>query len=779
LAQRYPKGTVLSAQVQILKPFGAVMTLDDGTVGIIRNRELSWKGELKHPGEVLTRGQLVRVLVLGVDRARPRLNLSLRQVEHNPWHNIDLRYCKGRIVGGRVVRLWRNGAFIELEPAVDGFLPLHEVSQQSPENIEKALWVGDSVEAVIIQIDHEERLVKLSLRQHLANLERERDMILQRGYLKMSEESGASLGEFLSSEQRLELLRIIKDQPHSVERQEELIAETWGISAAKLPRILLVDDDPSFRLSMQRLLARLGHEVEACDNAERALVLCGEKSFDLVLMDHRFRTGKLDGLDATRQLLEQYPWLPVIIVTGVGWLEQHKNLLEPARRAGAQSLLAKPVELSSLHRVITAIADGIDDWEAILASEPKDSRPDKVSDVTLANQDLQRALRWELIELHHATGAQACVLFHMEPLTSQVRVFAHAGAPLVAYGESKYALQASPIDEVIRLGRQIFEPDTSSNPQKFQHLKILDFSSCLGVPVKGFGQREYGLFLFHGDKDHFSDEHLKQAKSAAKLIAALITRKEAERVIQQVQPFVFAGQIGLHLVHELNNRLGSILNDTKTLALDCSKIEAEHQRHEAPNRIGEMQTCIRNLQDNGRAMRKIMGLYMGMVSAERREAINLNDVIQRVMSVLAPIAEGHGVKVMAELEKDLPMTLAIGVRLEQVFVNVALNAIQILHLTKGGGELMIQSRFAGESAQLPLQVRFTDTGPGIHGSHLENIFELGFSNRPEGTGLGLFITRNLVESMGGKISVEESFIMVRTTFLIEIPLIVPFVEGCS
>jgi signal transduction histidine kinase/predicted RNA-binding protein with RPS1 domain/DNA-binding NarL/FixJ family response regulator len=768
----------MAAEVQILKQFGAVVTLDDGIAGIIRNRELSWEREVKHPGEILVKGQLVRVLVIGVDRAQPRLNLSLRQVARDPWHNIDLRYNKGQVVNGRVARLWRSGAFVELEPAVDSFLPLEEVSQEAPDHIDQALWIGDRVEAVITQIDHDERLVKLSLRQHLANLERERDKILQREYLKVSNEMGASLGDFLRGEQRLELLRIFKEKFQSVDRQEELITETWAASAAKLPKVLLVDDDTSFRHSMQRLLVRLGHQVEACDNAEKALTLCAENQFDLVLMDHSFRSGELDGLEATRRLLGVFPRLPVIIVTGINWMGQNKNLIEESRKAGARSLLAKPLGLRSLHRAMTSIAAGGDDWDAAIdASEVKTAAPDLLADLTLANEDLQRALRRELIELQHATGAQTGVLFHMAPLTRQVRVFAHAGAPLVAYGESKYALQASPVNEVIRLGKQIFEPDTTSNPQKFRHLKILDFSSCLGVPVKGFGRREYGLFLFHGDKDHFSDEHLKQAKSAARLIAALITRKEAERVIQQVQPFVFAGQIGLHLVHELNNRLGSVFNDTKTLALDCSKIETEYHRHETLNRIGEMQASIRNLQGNGRAMRKIMGLYMGLVSAERREAINLNDVIYKTMNVLAPIAEGHGVRILTDLEKDIPSTFAVGVRLEQVFVNIALNAIQILHLAKRGRELMIQSRFAGDFAHLPLQVRFTDTGPGIHGQHLDRIFELGFSNRPEGTGLGLFITRGLVESMEGKISVEESVMMVRTTFLIELPLTVPFAKG--
>jgi signal transduction histidine kinase len=73
-------------------------------------------------------------------------------------------------------------------------------------------------------------------------------------------------------------------------------------------------------------------------------------------------------------------------------------------------------------------------------------------------------------------------------------------------------------------------------------------------------------------------------------------------------------------------------------------------------------------------------------------------------------------------------------------------------------------------------VFFIDNGPGIHAQHLEHIFDLGFSTRAEGTGLGLFTTRGLVEALGGKVTVSASVMFVGTTFVIDLPLIVPSVE---
>ncbi|MCA1634094.1 MAG: hypothetical protein LC802_10360 [Acidobacteria bacterium] len=150
--------------------------------------------------------------------------------------------------------------------------------------------------------------------------------------------------------------------------------------------------------------------------------------------------------------------------------------------------------------------------------------------------------------------------------------------------------------------------------------------------------------------------------------------------------------------------------------------------------------------------------------------------MQHSLSVLEPVAKMHHVEIFADLEEELPATVAVSSWLEQAFVNVMLNAIQNIHLSQGGGELDVQSRFMKHDGALAIQVLFTDNGPGIHGQHLEHIFDLGFSTRQEGTGLGLFTTRGLVEAMGGKISVCESVMLVGTTFLIELPLLVPSVE---
>lgn len=423
------------------------------------------------------------------------------------------------------------------------------------------------MDVVITRVDHAERQIGLSLRQRLIQLERQREQSLQREYVVTSNRIlSVPMRDLISAEDRIALLRFFAEQ-HLAQptRNGE---ETIPSLAQRLPRILIADNDASFRLALQRVLTRAGHQVETCDSTERALELCAEKKFDLVLVDYEFQHGKLDGIKTTERLTKEHPNVPVVLVTGVSWLAHQSQLGQQARHAGAQGLLVKPLDFSRLQSALTAIADGREEWADTNFSNAPMPDAQTSEPATLSQEDLRYALNEELRNLLLATQANACVLFHLHPATRQVTAFAHQGTPLIRYDEAKYMLQASPVFDVIQSGEIIHEPNAAQHRQKFQHLDILPYAACLGLPVKGFGAYEHALFLFHAQPGHFTNEHLQQSAAAARFIGALFTRKEAERAIQQMQPSAFAGQLGSHLVHEINNQLSSVLINAEMLASD-------------------------------------------------------------------------------------------------------------------------------------------------------------------------------------------------------------------
>jgi len=299
IAQRYSKGSVVEARVLVLKPFEALVRLNDGTEGVIRKRELSWGPEPDHPRKVLSRGQTVKAKVLGIDRNQPRVSLSLRQAERDPWNTISERYHVGQVVHRTVTRLWRLGAFVEMEPAVDGFLPLQEVCSRPPEKIEEVIWIGDTIETSVTRLDHKERRIELSIKHHLANLERKREVAFRPRLTDSEDRAITSLGDFLSAQERTALVSLLEGSAQRAAADSDVHSALTRC----LRRILIADDDPSFRGSLQRLLKRMGHEAEVTDSAEKAVALCQQREYDLVLIDLGFAPGAMDGLDATRQIL--------------------------------------------------------------------------------------------------------------------------------------------------------------------------------------------------------------------------------------------------------------------------------------------------------------------------------------------------------------------------------------------------------------------------------------------------------------------------------------------
>src|SRR5262249_15220794 len=149
--------------------------------------------------------------------------------------------------------------------------------------------------------------IRLSLRHHLAELDRRAAVF--------------PLGERLSNEQRQTLLNWFKDRTITDKKPEVDEVNNWADLVARFPRILLVDDDRSLQSSLSRLLSRLGHQVEVCENGEQAITLCSEKTFDLVLMDYNLGYGKLDGTQTAQRLTRAHSHLPVIIVTGINLLK--------------------------------------------------------------------------------------------------------------------------------------------------------------------------------------------------------------------------------------------------------------------------------------------------------------------------------------------------------------------------------------------------------------------------------------------------------------------------
>ena len=161
-------GDIRKGVVKNITDFGAFIDLN-GLDGLLHITDMSW-GRISHPSELLKVGQEIDVVVLDVNREKERVSLGLKQKLQNPWDTIDQKYVVGQKVKGRVVNLVPYGAFIELEPGVEGLVHVTELSWTKriakPADVLKA---DQEVEAVVLGINREEQKISLGIRQLEAN----------------------------------------------------------------------------------------------------------------------------------------------------------------------------------------------------------------------------------------------------------------------------------------------------------------------------------------------------------------------------------------------------------------------------------------------------------------------------------------------------------------------------------------------------------------------------------------------------------------------------------
>jgi small subunit ribosomal protein S1 len=163
---RLNPGDRVTGDVTRLTDFGAFVEILPGVEGLIHVSEMSWTRRVQRPSDVLKLGERVEAVVLKVDREGGRLSLGLKQVLENPWDAIGDRYPAGKIVEGKVTRLAKFGAFVELEEGIDGLVHVSEfTSAKRIENPAEAVRIGQVVRAVVLSADRETKRLKLSMKQ--------------------------------------------------------------------------------------------------------------------------------------------------------------------------------------------------------------------------------------------------------------------------------------------------------------------------------------------------------------------------------------------------------------------------------------------------------------------------------------------------------------------------------------------------------------------------------------------------------------------------------------
>jgi small subunit ribosomal protein S1 len=233
--------------------YGAFVRLEEGIEGLVHISEMSWTRRVNHPSEVTNVDDEIEVVVLDINKEKLEISLGMKQIEVNPWELVAEKYPPGTIIEGTVRNLANYGAFIEIEPGIDGLLHVSDISwTKKIAHPNEVLKKGDDIKCVVVDVDQEKQRVGLGLKQleedpwleAIPNAYRP-GMIVRGTITKIT-----NFGVFVQLEEGLEgLLHISELADEKVETPQDVVTSGDEVDV----KILRVDtDDRKIGLSLKR-----------------------------------------------------------------------------------------------------------------------------------------------------------------------------------------------------------------------------------------------------------------------------------------------------------------------------------------------------------------------------------------------------------------------------------------------------------------------------------------------------------------------------------------------
>lgn len=738
-ARQPPADRVLNVTVRRIIPAGLIVGLPDGREGLIRERELAWDAEARRGWrERYKPGDSVKSVALKVEDGQ-RPELSLRLAQDDPWLDIEERYPLGALVDGEVTGIMPYGIFVELEPGVTGLTH----NSRFPSWVKSApgdvFWPGDLVKVIISEIDPLERKITLNLADPAR--------------LRWSQAAQASMS------------RTTMPKSNRTLAGGSQVIRTSNLLQHAAKSVLVADDSAAARSEIGDWLRNAGHHVVLAADGPSALAAVRSAPPEVALID--VRLPELTGTQVAQEIRREWPEIRCILMSGDYEPDADRSELAALGRDGIP-LLYKPFRPEELLQHLFNTPD-IVQQSAAAAPTPQAK--------ALQHPPIQHRSQLARVveQLWRATRVDLVVLFELDPAHRTIRIIEQCGRTAIPSATLPVLIH-SPVRDVAEDGLIVraADADEAGRP-RFRHLAAhLRFASCLGLPVSAMLPNRYALFLFSDQPNLAVNSSVETFASASAIAAATWLERDAfERQAAELQRLVLLGQLGRTLVHEINNQAQNLPWAAKKLPDFVTQVNrlagADLPRAQAA--LAEANQLLQEVSIEVNRLAGIAKPFTGLARLDHQDALLLNMIVEEAVDVVQDTAQRANVTLTIETLAPFAYTRGQDTALHQILVNLLLNAVQQIELMRGraGGRVTVHLT-TGQSDDRPVYwITIEDDGPGIHRRLWERIFEMGYSTRPGGSGVGLSVTRNLIERMAGRICVTESWLGWGSTFVIELP----------
>ncbi len=724
-----PKKNRNFVHIRVIKHLsqGLSVALDNGERGIIRVREISWESEERvHWKTSYPIGWDGYAFSIPAQKGEVR-EFSLRLTEKDPWDDLAKGFDKSHVYESVVTGSFEYGAFIEIAPGLSGLLHKSKIPTWVQTPVPDLFWIGDNVLVVIHELNFAERLMDLSMAP-MGDLTGE-NLPIGENQLTVTSDAGDRVGKSVSED---------------------------------IPRrhILVVENDISQSTVVCGWLRELGQSVDAVFSAEEALGFLEKAQPDVALVD--IGLPGMSGTDLAKHILEKHP--QILIANATDWANANeiKDTLDELQTLGAK-LLFKPLLP--------------EDLIAFLSFEEKLEQPvisQEGIKLTLSNIpkfDTKKSIHMLLRTCRKHLGVEQVILFSLDTAQRRISVMERSGDGFTNKGATSQLIY-SPVRDAAEDRELVIKSEiTERENKRFQHL--LEFAptmvSCIGVPVPSQTDVKYALFAMDRRTKSFGGESKIFVEGMALAIGAALDQNTLREQSALMQRSALIGNLTSGMMHEINNLVGPLLYGSNSLKKKLAQIEKETG---TPN-YTDINEEIAKIQQDVRKIINTTKAYTRIAAKGREESLRIDEIIEETLLLMRDISKSAKVYINFTAPDELLIIQSQAVVLEQIILNIILNAIQQIAELRPtiGGWIKIKTNFVTEAKnEVKCRIFIEDNGPGIHAKLWEKVFDAGYTTRREGSGIGLYISRNLMQDIGGEIFISQSRILSGSTFVLEFPV---------
>lgn len=717
------------AQVHVIRHMlqGLAVALENGEQGIIRAREISWKdNDGLNWREAYPIGWEGYAVPIPIKKGEAR-EFSLRLMEYDPWDDFFEGLNKEQVFEGIVTNVYDYGVFMEIDTGITGLLRKAYLPPKLQTSILDLFWHGDKVRVTIREVNHEERHIEL----HLAPVENF---------------SGENPPGLLS-------------QPASA---YEALNSLDKFVKAGIPRrhILVVEDEIPQSHAVCGWLRELGQHVDHVQSGEEALEYLSKAQPDIALVD--VGLPGMSGTELANFILDRHPQIQVVNATDWARANEVRSDLEQLQDRGGK-LFYKPLVPEDLVNYLL-----YDQGQGEIIKTRETAPP-----VQNQKTDATKSIHKLLVMCRKHLGFEQVFLFSFDTAHRKVNIIERAGDGLIIK-KNLAQLMHSPVRDVAEDGDTVFFNEIGEGNQKrFQYL--LEFSpetvACIGVPVPTQSSLKYALFAMDRRVRQFGDEVKIYTEGMSLAIGATLDQLDLRERAALMQRSALIGNLASGMIHEINNLITPLQYESNNLRKALAQAEKNPER----SLYDSIKNEVVNIEQDIRQIVGTVGTFGKIAKKPQLEVLRVDEIIKDTLILLNQMSKRAHVNMYFYPPQKLVVVRNKAVMLGQILLNVCLNAIQQIaeHRRESTGAIRIDMEPIRETPDGALcRILIRDNGPGIHVSLWEKIFEMGFSTRHDGSGIGLFVSRNLMEEVEGRIYVLDSHILSGTIFALEFPVLV-------